>query len=342
VRTPTAALGRRLERSSRRYVPCRVAARLIALGGLISLALTACGGSSSGGSTGARLTSPSTSSPVASSSATTGTSASVPSTASTTVSSPATSASRSSSPTTTARAAAPPGCGQFCQQAGYTAGDADGYPCPSSGCLDCPPGDCVTVLSTSASASQGVFAVRITCSLSTACQGAFLLCDGAHYSFCGPGQTSSTQPWGGRIAAADFVIPPRTTTNVPVALTEVGSQLAAQEGGFNASFLVNLQNYGNPTGNRTNPFLITSTAKPPPLPAGAIAGCGGRVFVASGTSCPFAQAVQRAYGVGNSWDRSPKDLRVASPVTGQTYSVRCVAGAPRVCRADTGAVVYLY
>lgn len=73
--------------------------------------------------------------------------------------------------------ATPVGCSKYCQEAGAPAGNVPpGYPCASTGCLGCPPQNCVALKSTSATASGGVFTVNMTCNLASPCRGAFLAC----------------------------------------------------------------------------------------------------------------------------------------------------------------------
>jgi actin-like ATPase involved in cell morphogenesis len=84
----------------------------------------------------------------------------------------------------------------------------------------------------------------------------------------------------------------------------------------------------------------SSTA--PPVPAGAVASCGGNLFVGPNTSCPFAQNVQQAYsqsGGGNT------NVTAFSPATGQTYTMSCTAGSgstATVCTGGDNASVYFY
>lgn len=71
---------------------------------------------------------------------------------------------------------------------------------------------------------------------------------------------------------------------------------------------------------------------------GGGASCGAGVTAGANTSCAFALNVAQAYfraGGG-----SPT-LSVYSPVTNQTYTMNCVAGAPTVCRGGNNAVVYV-
>ncbi len=192
---------------------------------------------------------------------------------------------------TTSSAAAPPsstsattapaavlGCGIYCQQAGDTAGTVPpGYPCPKAGCLRCPPRNCVTLESSGASATNSVVTVRLTCNLRTACHGVFLIC--LSTGLCNAGPTHGEG--GGRLAGSDFVVPPRTTSDVGVALTTLGKQVASGPGGLAAQVLVNLLNYGivfKTLGAKTSNFSLASTG-PPVLPAGATASCGGIIFI---------------------------------------------------------------
>ena len=79
-----------------------------------------------------------------------------------------------------------------------------------------------------------------------ACRGAFLIClSGDH--FCESGRRR-----GGRLAGSDFVIPAGTTSDVAVALTALGEQVVSDPGGFSATVLVDLLDYGtvlNTTGS---------------------------------------------------------------------------------------------
>ena len=65
--------------------------------------------------------------------------------------------------------------------------------------------------------------------------------------------------------------------------------------------------------------------------------CGGGVFAAPNTSCPFAQNVHDAY-----FDVPGDSVEVDaySPVTGQTYTMNCVrTGDTVTCRGGNQAVV---
>jgi hypothetical protein len=240
--------------------------------------------------------------------------------------------SATSGPSTASAAAA--GCGTYCQQAGDSAGTAaPGYPCPTSGCRQCPPQNCVSLESGGATATNSVVTVKLSCNLSTACHGAFLICLPSFT--CWSGQTRSGA--GGRLAGSDFVIPPGTTSDVPVALTTLGKQVASGPGGFRATVIVDLLNYGMVvTNSGTGNFSLAST-DPPTFPAGATGSCGGPVFIGPDTSCPFAENVEKAYSKSNG-----SAVSAVSPVTGQTYVMQCTGGSPHVCRGGTNALVEFY
>ena len=74
----------------------------------------------------------------------------------------------------------------------------------------------------------------------------------------------------------------------------------------------------------------------PVQPAGT--SCGANVSAGANTSCPFALNVAAAYlnqGGGT------QSVVVYSPVTGQNYTMNCVAGVPSVCSGGNNAVVYI-
>ena len=237
--------------------------------------------------------------------------------------------------------AAARGCGTYCQQAGNSAGnEPPGYPCPSGGCLPCPAQNCVSLGSSSATVSNGIATVELTCHLSAECQGAFIMClPGGDLCQTGPTEDGA----GGRVAGSDFSIPPGTTGDVAVALTDLGQQVVSGPGGFSAGVIVDLLNYGpviNTTGSDTGSFALTST-DPPSFPSGATAGCGGTVFAGPDTSCPFAQNVQQAYLTSVNQGNAGT-VTATSPVTGQTYTMQCTDGSPVVCMGGTNAVVEFY
>jgi hypothetical protein len=152
--------------------------------------------------------------------------------------------------TTNAKAAARPGCGQYCQQAGESAGQAvNGYPCPKpppgkfSGCLTCPHPSCLALLATQATVSAGVFSVELRCNLITSpCVGALLVCKPNYFCYAHPVAGGAFS--GGRVAGSDFKIGPQAATSVAIGLTPLGTRLVSQPGGFRGSVIASLANYG--------------------------------------------------------------------------------------------------
>ena len=205
--------------------------------------------------------------------------------------------------------------------------------------MPCPSQDCVSLGSSGATAANGVITVPLSCDLSTACRGAFLLClPGA--GFCQGGSQESTS---GRIAGSDFVIPAGTTSDVPVALTTIGKQLAAQTGGINPIVLIDMLDYGIVYDNQSNgnAFSLMST-DPPTFPAGATASCGQATFAGPDTSCPFALNVEQAYSNSNSQGSGTTTVTAQSPVTGQSYTMQCTGQWPVTCQGGTNALVEFY
>lgn len=186
-------------------------------------------------------------------------------------------------------------------------------------------------------ATNGVATVKVSCNLSTACHGAFLLCLPGALCEDTPGVTA----YGGRLAGSDFVIPPGATRDVGVALTDLGKQGVSQQGGASATALVDLLNYGLVLGadSITGNFTLTST-DPPSFPDGATASCGGFVFVGTDTSCAFAKNVKKAYLAINYFRNAT--VTAFSPVTGQTYAMHCTTGPAILCKGGTNALVAFY
>jgi len=148
--------------------------------------------------------------------------------------------------------------------------------------------------------------------------------------------------FGGRLAGSDFVVSPESTSKVGVTLTSLGEQIASGPGGFRAVVLVDLLDYGIVLypGMAGNSSLTLTSTDPPAFPAGATASCGGPVFVGPHTSCPFAQAVKKAYMSHGPYGNAT--VTASSPVTGQTYVMQCTVGSPDVCKGGTNALVEFY
>jgi hypothetical protein len=161
----------------------------------------------------------------------------------------ATTSSTQASSTHTAVGA--PGCGQFCQEAGASAGQATwGYPCPKprhgqfTGCRKCPNNECMTLFDRRAAVTAGVFTVRVRCDLKhEPCIGAFLACD--PNKFCFGNKRPGPQPsYGGRLAGSDFKVADGNTAAIEVGVTKLGKRLVATPHGYQASVLISLKNHG--------------------------------------------------------------------------------------------------
>lgn len=177
----------------------------------------------------------------------------------------------------------------------------------------------------------------MTCNLSTECVGVALLC--LAQSFCQAGPTY--QDAGGRLAGSDFTVPAGATSNVPIALTDLGKQVAPGSGGYLATILVDLQDYGYVIINSstTGDFQLNSNDSPE-YPPGATGSCGGIVFAGPSTSCQFAENVASAYTSAN--DSGNVTVTASSPVTGETYTLQCSGQSPVSCTGGTNALVVFY
>ena len=93
----------------------------------------------------------------------------------------------------------------------------------------------------------------------------------------------------------------------------------------------------------------TTTRTRASAPGGLVEECsdsGGPDLPRSGrgtqaTSCPFAISVRDAY-FATARPGEPAMVDAYSPVTGQSYEMRCTGGEVITCRGGNNAVVYLY
>ena len=193
--------------------------------------------------------------------------------------------------------------------------------------------------STKATAANGVISVPLTCNLSTACQGAFLLCL-PNGPLCEAGQQTANGG-GGRLAGSDFVVPAGATDSITVALTTLGQQAASGVSSFGASVIVDLLNYGT-VANSNNANFQLSSADPPVYPAGTVANCGATVFAGQDTTCPFALNVMAAYTQALDQGNANGTVTAVSPATGQQYTMQCTGQSPVVCTGGTNALVAFY
>ncbi|WP_063059576.1 serine/threonine protein kinase [Nocardia sienata] len=144
---------------------------------------------------------------------------------------------------------------------------------------------------------------------------------------------------GGREATGAAITTGAVTTSAP-------GRAAAADGSTGPSATTSSR-----TGTTTS---ATTTAPRADLPAGAQpcsgSAPGGSEYgsAATGTtvtSCEFAEAVRQAYldPAVVSAEGDPVSVEATSPVTGQAYTLECVAAGGLVtCRGGNNAVVYLY
>jgi hypothetical protein len=112
----------------------------------------------------------------------------------------------------------------------------------------------MTLRTTDATVANRAITVNLTCNLSRACVGAFLLC--LPHQLCGAGK-GLPYPYAGRLAGSDFKIEPKQSSAVRVALTSEGQSVLAQHHGYRAAVLVDLTDYGDAS-------LPVPPALPPP------------------------------------------------------------------------------
>lgn len=76
----------------------------------------------------------------------------------------------------------------------------------------------------------------------------------------------------------------------------------------------------------------------PTSPPSSTSSCGDGLSVGPNTSCAFASSVREAYfdnGGGSG------TVQAFSPVTGETYTMSCTAGAPTTCTGGNNASVFI-
>ncbi|MVU76429.1 protein kinase [Nocardia sp. ET3-3] len=102
----------------------------------------------------------------------------------------------------------------------------------------------------------------------------------------------------------------------------------------------------NPTVTTTAPTTVQLPAGSTPCPQvyAALGGFANSAIGNSGTSCPFAEEVRRAYADATSGRPGSEVSVVAvSPVTGRSYTMNCTAAGKLVtCAGGDKAVVYVY
>lgn len=93
----------------------------------------------------------------------------------------------------------------------------------------------------------------------------------------------------------------------------------------------------------TTPVSLPPGANSCPISGEAVGGLAHSAVGSTATSCAFAERVRQAYGAGGPPTTTPRQVYAESPVTGQQYSMTCIAnGALVVCSGGNDAVVYVY
>lgn len=94
----------------------------------------------------------------------------------------------------------------------------------------------------------------------------------------------------------------------------------------------------------TTPTTTATTTAAPGWPTGVTQVCSDDLATGPNTSCPFAQNVAEKllgiYSDGNLPDGQTFQVQAYSPVTGDMYSMSCVAGPIVKCTGGNNASVY--
>jgi hypothetical protein len=127
---------------------------------------------------------------------------------------------------------------------------------------------------------------------------------------------------------------------------EAAQQSASAQQEAQATLAAEVQKLKDQLATRTQTAPPPSITQAPPVqpvqpvqpaqPQGT--SCGANVSAGANTSCPFALNVAATYLSAGGGTQS---VVVYSPVTGQNYTMNCVAGVPSVCTGGNNAVVYI-
>jgi hypothetical protein len=139
----------------------------------------------------------------------------------------------STGPTTSAAA---PTCSTFCRNSGPSGGPK----CPtSSTCAPCPANGCIAVPDQTAAVSGGVAEVRVQCLIPKPCSGAFVLLPQG-WQTNGPSLPQSK--W---VAGSDFQVPAGSAATIRVGMTPLGMRLVSATNGYRAEIQVLLKGYSD-------------------------------------------------------------------------------------------------
>jgi hypothetical protein len=89
--------------------------------------------------------------------------------------------------------------------------------------------------------------------------------------------------------------------------------------------------------SKPEPPASTQPSAPPSAPP-STSSCGDGLSVGPNTSCEFARSVRDAY-LGS--DGGSATIEAYSPVTQQSYTMTCSAGAPTTCTGGNNASVFI-
>lgn len=98
----------------------------------------------------------------------------------------------------------------------------------------------MAVLTSHATASEGIVNLRVSCRLSTPCKGALLIFPSNWRAT----QTADTYPMSNWLAGSDIAVGAESTTSVPIGLTPLGERLIQTNGSYGGYVFVLLKGYG--------------------------------------------------------------------------------------------------
>ena len=120
---------------------------------------------------------------------------------------------------------------------------------------------------------------------------------------------------------------------------EAAKQSASAQQDAQAKLAAEVQKLEQQLAGKTASATASTSTQAPVQPVQPQAtSCGSNISAGPNTTCPFALNVAAEY---LSQGGGTISIVVYSPVTGQDYTMNCVAGVPSVCRGGNNAVVYI-
>jgi uncharacterized protein YceK len=120
---------------------------------------------------------------------------------------------------------------------------------------------------------------------------------------------------------------------------EAAKQSASAQQDAQAKLAAEVQKLEQQLAAKTASATASTSTQAPVQPVQRQAtSCGSNISAGPNTTCPFALNVAAEY---LSQGGGTISIVVYSPVTGQDYTMNCVAGVPSVCRGGNNAVVYI-